>query len=145
MLLAYYSKIDFNFRSLANGNCMYSSMPLLLVRNNSLMDELRCLTSTVLYFHSEFYGKHYCFESAELSQGDCFKTSNLFRSMEDCPCHRDERNHYWFSFIKSRDMLMTLIDETVIYLVWQDFTFHCGYKLCGYLYIQYIISLLVEY
>ena len=31
-----------------------------------------------------------------------------------CPCHREETNHYWFSFMESRDMLMTSIDETVI-------------------------------
>ena len=104
-----------NIRSLANWNCMYSSIPLLLVGNNSMMDELRCLTSIVLYLHSEFYGKHCCFESAELPQKDSFKTSSLFRSKEDCSCHREERNHYWFFFMKSQDMLMTSIDETVIF------------------------------
>ena len=46
---------------------MYSSIPLLLFGNNSLVDKLRCSTSIVLYLHSEFYGKHCCFESAELS------------------------------------------------------------------------------
>ena len=56
LLLGYCSKIYFIFRSLANGNCI-SSIPLLLVGNNSLMDELRCLTSIVLYLHSEFCGK----------------------------------------------------------------------------------------
>ena len=55
---------------MANGNCMYSSISLLLVGNNSLVEELRCLTSIELYLHSEFYGKHCCFKSAELSQRD---------------------------------------------------------------------------
>ena len=72
LLLAYYCKIDFIFRSLANGNCMYSSISLLLVGNNSLVDKLRCLTSVELYLRSKFYGKHFCFESAELPQRDWF-------------------------------------------------------------------------
>ena len=72
---------------------MYNSIPLLLVGNNLLVDELRCLTSIVSYLHSECCGKHCCFESAELSQRDSFKTSSLFRSKEDCPCHWDKTNH----------------------------------------------------
>ena len=60
--------IDFTFRSLVNGNCMYSSISSPLVGNNSLVKELRRLTSIKLYLHSEFHGKHCCFESAELSQ-----------------------------------------------------------------------------
>ena len=75
LLLTCYSKIDFIIRSSANGNCI-SSIPLLLIGNNLLMDEPRCLTSIVLYLHSEFYGKH-CFESPELSQRDSFKTWSL--------------------------------------------------------------------
>ena len=47
---------------------MYSSMSLLLVGNNSLVKELRCLTSTELL--SELCGEHCCFESVELSQRD---------------------------------------------------------------------------
>ena len=72
LLLAFYCKTDFIFRSLANGDCMYSSISLLLVGDNSLVDELRCLTSIELYLHSEFYGKHSCFEPAELCQRDWF-------------------------------------------------------------------------
>ena len=60
--------IDFTFRSSANGNCMCSSISSPLVGNNSLVKELRRLTSIELYLHSEFHGKHCCFESAELSQ-----------------------------------------------------------------------------
>ena len=78
LLLACYCKIDFIFRSLANENCMYSSMPLLLVGNNSLVEELRFLTSIELYLHSEFYDKHCCFESAELSQRDAKKPIKSF-------------------------------------------------------------------
>ena len=60
--------IDFTFRSLANGNCMYSSISSPIVGNNALVKELRRLTSIELYLHSEFHGKHCYFESAELSQ-----------------------------------------------------------------------------
>ena len=70
--------IDFTFRSLANGNCMYSSISSLLVGNNSLVKELRRLTSIELYLHSEFHGKHFCFESAELSQKDEKNPIKLF-------------------------------------------------------------------
>ena len=47
--------------------------------------------------------------------------------------------------MKSRDMLVKSIDETVIYLAWQEFTVFCSYKLCGCLYLQYKISLLIDY
>ena len=70
--------IDFTFRSLANGNCMCSSISSLLVGNNSLVKELRRLTSIELYLHSEFYGKHCCFESAELSQNNTKKPIKSF-------------------------------------------------------------------
>ena len=70
--------IDFTFRSLANGNCMYSSISPLLIGNNSLVKELRRLTSIELYLHSECHGKHCCFESAELSQKDAKKPIKSF-------------------------------------------------------------------
>ena len=54
------------------------SMSLLLVENNSLVEELRCLTSVELYLHSEFYDKHCCFESAEFSQRDVKKPNKSF-------------------------------------------------------------------
>ena len=57
---------------------MYSSISLLLVGNNSLVEKLRCLTSIELYLHSEFYGKHCCFESAEFSQRDAKKPNKSF-------------------------------------------------------------------
>ena len=57
---------------------MYSSISLLLVGNNSFVEKLRCLTSIELYLHSEFYGNHCCFESAEVSQRDAKKPNNSF-------------------------------------------------------------------
>ena len=134
LLLAYYIKIDFNFRSLANRNCLYSFIPLGWMKHPNYPNIL-CLTSIVSYLHSEFCGKHCCFESAELSQRDSFQTSSLFRSKEDCPCHRDEKNHYGFSFMKSRDMLMTLIDKSHLFSLIGLYIL-CNYKLCGYLYMH---------
>ena len=80
--------IDFTFRSLANGNCMYSFISSPLVGNNSLVKELRYLTSIELYLHSEFHGKHCCFESAELSQKDAKKpiTSLFYLSLKPVWC-----------------------------------------------------------
>ena len=49
-----------SFRSDASGNCLYSSVSLALVGDNSLSSELRILTSLELYFHADFYCKHSC-------------------------------------------------------------------------------------
>ena len=51
---------------------------MLLVGNNSSVEKLKCLTSIELYLHSEFYGKHCCFESAEFSQKDAKKPNKSF-------------------------------------------------------------------
>ena len=76
--MACYCKIDFIFRSLANGNSTYSSISLLLVGNNSLVEELRCVTSIEQYLHSKFYGTHCCFESTEFSQRDAKNPNKSF-------------------------------------------------------------------
>ena len=47
---------------------MYSSMSLLLVGDNLLVEELRWLTSTEIYLNSDYYGKHDVFHSAYLSE-----------------------------------------------------------------------------
>ena len=52
---------------------MHSSISLLLVGNKSLVGELGCL-----HLHSELYGKHCCFESAEFSQRDAKKSNKSF-------------------------------------------------------------------
>ena len=63
---------------MANGNCMYSSISSAFVGNNSLVKELRHLTSIELYLYSEFHGKQCCFESAELSPKDAKKPIKSF-------------------------------------------------------------------
>ena len=75
-----YIIIFYNFlsRSMLNGNCMYSSMSLLLVGDNSLVEELRCLTSIELYLNSDYYGKHDVFQSAYLSQTEPKRSQIIF-------------------------------------------------------------------
>ena len=43
---------------------MYSSVSLLLIANNSLVENLRCLTSIELFLNPDYYGKHCCFDLA---------------------------------------------------------------------------------
>lgn len=50
-------------RSDANGNCLYSSVSLTLVGNNSLIESLRILTSIELFTNPDFYAQHPCFSS----------------------------------------------------------------------------------
>ena len=61
-----------------NGNCIYSSVSLLLVGDNSLVEELRSLTSIELYLNSNYYGKHDVFQSAYLSQEEPKRSPESF-------------------------------------------------------------------
>ena len=68
LLLVCYCNIDLIFRSLANGNCRNSSMSLLLVRNNSLVEELRYLTLIELYLR---FTKNFVVSIIVLDQLNC--------------------------------------------------------------------------
>ena len=46
------------FRSLTDGNCLYSVISVRLVENNSLIHLLRILISLELFLNHEFYSKH---------------------------------------------------------------------------------------
>ena len=46
------------FRSVTDGNCLYSAMSVRLVGHNSLIHLLRILTSLELFLNHEFYPKH---------------------------------------------------------------------------------------
>ena len=48
----------FFFSSEAAGNCLYSSVSILLYGNNSLCSHLRYLTCAELFLNPEFYYKH---------------------------------------------------------------------------------------
>ena len=56
---------------------MCSSMSLLLVGDNSLVEELWCLTSIELYLNSDYYGKH-DFQPAYLSQKEPKRSPESF-------------------------------------------------------------------
>ena len=53
---------------------MYSSLSLLLIGDNSLVEVLRCLTSIELFLNSGYCGKHCCFDLAFNSQKDKIKS-----------------------------------------------------------------------
>lgn len=67
-------------RSLANGNCLYSSISLFLFGNpKSFFNELRLLTCIELYSYPEFYANHevfskYCKNKNQLSAALCMST-----------------------------------------------------------------------
>ena len=74
--LVYIHILFYCFRSETTGNCLYSSISLLLVGNNSLVETLRCLTSLELHQHASFYSKHPTFTFIFTNH------RNVFASME---------------------------------------------------------------
>ena len=69
-------------RSQASGNCLYSSASLRLVGNNSLVKDLRCLTSIELALNSPFYAKHKCFNVSEAFSINNFSVSLSFSTVD---------------------------------------------------------------
>lgn len=63
------------FRSEASGNCLYSSVSLVLVGNNTLVETMRIQTSTELFMNAEFYSQHPCFLSAVNEHSEYFGKS----------------------------------------------------------------------
>ncbi len=64
-------------RSEAAGDCLYSSVSLVLVGDNSLIQTLRILTSLELFMHADFYSQHPCFLSVVNEHSEYFgKTIN---------------------------------------------------------------------
>ena len=51
------------FRSQPSGDCLYSSISILLFGNNGYIDELRVLNSIELFMYPSYYCKHPCFLS----------------------------------------------------------------------------------
>ena len=51
------------FRSQRNGNCLFSSVSLLIYGNNDLVEELHVLSCIELYKNSELYAKHTAFSN----------------------------------------------------------------------------------
>ena len=57
---------------------MYSSLWLLLIGDNSLVEVLKCLTSIELFLNPDYYGKHCCFDLAFNSQKDKIRSLRYF-------------------------------------------------------------------
>ena len=51
------------FRSQPSGNCLYSSLSILVFGNNGYIDELRVLSSIELFMYPPYCCKHPCFLS----------------------------------------------------------------------------------
>ena len=64
-----------------NSNCMYSSVSLLLVGDNSLAEEFQCLTSIELHLNPDYYGKHDDFQSSYSSQKEAKRSPESFFSL----------------------------------------------------------------
>ena len=66
-----------HLRSKASGNCLYSSVSLVIVGDNSLVKTLRILKSTELFLNAGYYCNRRCFFSLINEHGKLFqKTIN---------------------------------------------------------------------
>ena len=59
-----------------SGDCLYSSASIVLVGDNTLVEELRAMTCIELFLNAEYYSKHPIFSQV------FDKHSNLFSSIE---------------------------------------------------------------
>ena len=61
---------------------MYSSISLLLLGDNTLVDDLRLMTSIELFLHADYYCKHPCFSSIlDTNENNPFKSLSGMVSM----------------------------------------------------------------
>lgn len=67
------------FRSEASGNCLYSSVSLAMVGDNSLVESLRVMVSIELFLNANFYCNHPSFHSifAKHKEKVCSNVNNL--------------------------------------------------------------------
>lgn len=68
-----------NFRSLANGNCLFSSISMYLVGDNGLVTILRSLTAIELHLNAKYYASHPNLHYA-LENGKALNGEKLFSS-----------------------------------------------------------------
>ena len=57
---------------------MYSSLSLLLIGDNFLVEVLKCLISIELFLNSGYYGKHCCFDLTFNSQKEKIRPLQYF-------------------------------------------------------------------
>ena len=80
-----FSNVFFYFilRSIPNGNCLFSSVSILMVGDNHLVDILRLLTAIELFNNSDFYNRHpileAIFEDSKTALGE--KLFSSFRTV----------------------------------------------------------------
>ena len=78
-ILVWWLSLSFFYSSEANGNCLYSSVSILLSGNNSLSSHLRYLTCAELFLNLEFYYKHPLLSQAYNENKDLFTSyDNMF-------------------------------------------------------------------
>ena len=65
-----------HLRSESSGNCLYSSVSLIMVGDNSLVKETSSnLTSSELFLNAGYYCNHPCFSSVIKERGKLFQKS----------------------------------------------------------------------
>ena len=95
----------FFFRSLQNGNCLYSSASIYLFGHNNHLNELCSLTSTELYENAKFYCQH------PMLLG-CLKVHNRFYSnfSSICSCCLYQKS---FNSFVSTDIVKSVKDKAI--------------------------------
>jgi len=75
----------FYFSSQTNGDCLFSSVSILLVGNSGLAEDLRTLCCLELFLHAEFYSNHPCLRYAFSFHRNLFSSFNsvLFMSLSN--------------------------------------------------------------
>lgn len=71
----------FLIRSETSGSCLYSSVSLALTGKNSLISDLRVLTSIELFLNSNFYFNHPCFQAVFSNNKEFFSSHDSLVAM----------------------------------------------------------------
>ena len=95
----------FFFRSLPNGNCLYSSAAICLFGHNNHLNELRWLTSTELYENAKFCCQHPVVLECLKVHGSIYSN---FNSIFSCCLSQKSFN----SFV-STDIVKSVTDEAI--------------------------------
>ena len=95
----------FPFRSLSNGNCLYSSASIYLFGHNNHLNELCWLTSIELYENAKFYRQHRVLL-------ECLKVHSRFYSNFNiiCSCCLYQKS---FNSFFSRDIVEFVKDKAI--------------------------------
>ena len=106
--LATFIAISYLFRSLADGNYLYSAVSVILVENNLLIYNLRTLTSIELFLNCEFYSRNPAlidvYNSGKILLGKkCFTSFDSLSELARCFLLEYERIiEIWLPLLKMR-------------------------------------------